>query len=419
MGHSRTGDREKNVRRCVVCKKNEGRPYKPQVQPDLPSFRVDDAPPFAHTGLDFLGPLYVSKTDDAPDAISSKKTYVCLYTCASTRAIHLELTPDLTVPSFLRSFRRFVSLFGLPATLISDNAKTFKSASREVKNIIRSTEVQRHLTDQGVNWQFIIERAPWWGGFWERMVRTVKRVLKRVIGRSNLNYDELYTILTEVESIVNDRPITYVYDDMESISYALSPSLLVYGRKLANTPNSAHFESVSTCTSLTRRAKHHRRILEHFVNRWRREYLMSLRERSRVNANRRNVAAIAVGDIVVIMNEKTKQQFWKLAKVEDLLPGQDGVVRAARVRVACSEGKPNVLRRSIEQLIPLEVTERLEETEGGPDEGEDKEPDQEPKGPNEIEDKRPRREAARASETRRQELVKLKLLLKLTKTDYN
>ncbi len=61
--------------------------------------------------------------------------------------------------------------------------------------------------------------------------------------------------------------------------------------------------------------------------------------------------------------------------MEDLLPGQDGVVQAARVRVACSEGKPNVLRRSIEQLIPLEVTERLEETEGGPDEGEDKEPD--------------------------------------------
>ena len=128
------------------------------------------------------------------------------------------------MPSFLRSFRRFVSRFGLPATLISDNAKTFKSASREVKNIIRSVEVQRHLTDQGANWQFIIERAPWWGGFWERMVRTVKRVLKRVIGRSNLNYDELYTILTEVESIVNDRPITYVYDDVESISYALSPS---------------------------------------------------------------------------------------------------------------------------------------------------------------------------------------------------
>ena len=91
------------------------------------------------------------------------KTYVCLYTCASTRAIHLELTPDLTVPSLLRSFRRFVSRFGLPATLIPDNAKTFTSASLEVRNIIRSVKEQRHLTDRGVDWQFIIERAPWWG----------------------------------------------------------------------------------------------------------------------------------------------------------------------------------------------------------------------------------------------------------------
>ncbi|CAB3997857.1 Hypothetical predicted protein, partial [Paramuricea clavata] len=116
--------------------------------------------------------------------------------------------------------------------------------------------------------------------------------------------------------------------------------------------------------SLANRAKHHRRILEHFVNRCRREYLLSLREKSRVNANRQNIATISVGDIMIIMNEKTKQQFWKFARVEDLLPGQDGVVRAARVRVACSEGKPNVLLRSIAQLIPLEFTERLEEMEG-------------------------------------------------------
>ena len=144
---------KKNVRRCVVCKRIEGRPYNPQLRPDLPSFRVDEAPPFAYTGLDFLGPLYVSKRRDTSNACSADKTYVCLCTCAPTRAIHLELTPDLTAPSFLRSFRRFVSRFGLPATLISDNAKTFTSASREVRNIIRSVEVQRHITDQGVNWQ--------------------------------------------------------------------------------------------------------------------------------------------------------------------------------------------------------------------------------------------------------------------------
>jgi spore germination cell wall hydrolase CwlJ-like protein len=110
------------------------------------------------------------------------------------------------------------------------------------------------------------------------------------------------------------------------------------------------------------------------------------------------------------MNEKTKQQYWKLARVKDLLPGQDGVVRAARVRVAYSEGKHNVLRRSIEQLIPLEVTEILEETDGEADEAEDKESEQETKELNKNEHSPPRRETARASETRRKELVKRKLL---------
>ncbi|XP_028400806.1 uncharacterized protein LOC114523939 [Dendronephthya gigantea] len=407
---------KKNVRRCFFCKRMEGRPYSPQIRPQLPNFRVDDAPPFVHTGLDFLGPLYVLERKDSNAEESMKKTYVCLYTCASTRAVHLELTPDLTVPAFLRSFRRFTSRFGVPITLISDNAKTFKSASREVKNIVRSSEVQCHLSNRGVDWKFIVERAPWWGGFWERMVKVVKRVLKKVIGSSKLTYDELYTILTEVETIVNDRPITYIYDDEESISYALSPSQLIYGRRLASTPNSAHFESVSTCKSLTRRAKHHRRILEQFISRWRREYLLSLRENSQNLANSRNIAKIEVGDVVVMMNEKTKQQFWKLAKVVELLPGQDGIVRAARIKLATSEGKPTILQRSIQQLVPLEVTERLEikqtedkNVESNPATKQVSSPDKQTKHPQMV-SSRPRREAAKASEALRREFVRQNLV---------
>ena len=84
--------------------------------------------------------------------------------------------------------------------------------------VCRSQEVKRYLVSEGVTWQFIVEGAPGWGGFWERLVQTVKRVLKRVIGRSTLCYDELHTILLEIESVINARPITYVYDDDESVS---------------------------------------------------------------------------------------------------------------------------------------------------------------------------------------------------------
>ena len=151
-----------------------------------------------------------------PDGNQDKenaKCYVCLFTCASTRAVHLELLRSLTVESFLLAFRRFASRRGLPAILISDNAKTFKRSSKEVQKIARSKEVMRYLSNNGVSWKFIVEKAPWWGGFWERLIQSVKRCLKKCIGRTTLNYDELQTLLSEVETVVNSRALTYVEDD--------------------------------------------------------------------------------------------------------------------------------------------------------------------------------------------------------------
>ena len=126
--------------------------------------RVADAPPFTFTGLDFAGPLYITSSKEGQSNEISQKAYICLYTCASTRAIHLELLRDLSVKSFLLSFRRFASRRGLPSTLLSDNAKTFKVGCKEVKTIVRSHEVQRYLSSNRVTWKFFVERAPWWGG---------------------------------------------------------------------------------------------------------------------------------------------------------------------------------------------------------------------------------------------------------------
>ena len=120
---------------------------------------------------------------------------------------------------------------------------------------------------------------PWWGGYWERLVRSIKSPIKKVIGRSTVSYDEMCTLLTEVEAVINARPLTYVYDDEESVSYPLTPSDLIYGRRItALNPNSQHYEITSTYNSLNKRLKHHRYLLSQFTRRWRNEYLTSLRE---------------------------------------------------------------------------------------------------------------------------------------------
>ena len=158
---------KKVLKRCVRCRKVEGKHFSLPQQPDLPEERVSDDPPFTHTGIDFAGPLYTSEKGANEEYA---KAYVCLFTCALTRVVHLELTKRLRSEALMLAFRRFTSRRGLPVTLLSDNARTFKSASKDIVKISRAKEVTHYMANTGVTWKFIVERAAWWGGFWERLI---------------------------------------------------------------------------------------------------------------------------------------------------------------------------------------------------------------------------------------------------------
>ncbi|XP_074624347.1 uncharacterized protein LOC141882270 [Acropora palmata] len=284
---------------------------------------------------------------------------------ALTRAEHLELTKRLSSEAFILAFHRFTSRRGLPVALLSDNARTFKSASKDIVKISRAKEVTHYIANNGVTWKFIIERATWWGGFWERLIQTVKRTLKKVIGQSSLSFEGLNTLLVEVEGIVNARPLTYLYDDLDGINFALTPSHLINGRCLQNTPNSSHFEIVSTHKSLTRKLQRQKRLLNHFTETWRKDYLVSLRETHAASSRKNGDPGIAVGDVVLLQNDSTKRVLWKLAIVKELLPGSDDRYRAAVIQVAVSR---TLLKRSIKPFIPIEVKSSLDAlaVHGGP-----------------------------------------------------
>ena len=207
----------------------------------------------------------------------------CLLTCCSTRAVHLELTP---VDSFLLCFRTFVGRRGLSVTLVSDNAKTFQSSSKEILKIARSREVNDYLSTRKVSWKFIVERTPWWGGFYERLVKSVKCSLKKSIGKSHVTYDQLTTLLIGIESIINSRPLTYFSDDQDGVKGSLCSSHLINGRRLNTAVNEEHFEIVSTHQSLVQRLKHHRHLSNQFLSQWRQDYLLNLRESHKLNASK-------------------------------------------------------------------------------------------------------------------------------------
>ena len=174
------------------------------------------------------------------------KSYACLFTCASTRALHLQLTRELSATVFLQAFRRFCGCRGVPSIIMSDNAKTFKFCSREIEKLMRSEEVHQYFTNRQMTWPLFVEKAPWWGGYWERLVRSVKCYLRKAVGRSTLTFDEMATVLVEVEATLNNRLLTYVYDDTEGLSYALTPADLIYGCRLAITPSGRQFEITSS-----------------------------------------------------------------------------------------------------------------------------------------------------------------------------
>ena len=334
--------------KCVTCRKVIGKSYPAPEIPPLPKERVQDATPFSITGVDFTGALTIKNRHN-----EESKAYICLFTCAVTRAVHLELVYDLSEESFLLCFRRFVSRRSVPKIMMSDNALTFKAASNEISRLCNSRKVKENIQNYGIEWKFIPNRAPWFGGMWERMIGLTKTSLKKVLGRAHVNDETLRTVLTEIKATLNDRPVTYISTDIRDPE-PLTPSHLIHGRRITTLPyvslNSA-IDNLNVCelthTNLNNQAIRQRQLIENFWTRWKGEYLTSLREyHQRAGVD---VRKIKEGDVVQIHDE-SKRVHWKLGVVQDTIKGKDGLVRVAMVRT-----NSGVTNRPVTKLYPLEV----------------------------------------------------------------
>ena len=239
------------IGKCSVCKKIEGRSYAIPHSPPLPEFRSSDEFAFSRVGVDFAGPVFVRDIIAKGGGID--KVYIALFTCAASRAVHLELVPSLKVESFVKALARFKGRRGTLTLIVSDNGKTFNDS-----------RVQAYCQRDGTKWRFNVEAAPWWGFFgtsWE-----VCQLKFKELSTQCVNYDELSTSLVEVEVVLNSRPLAYVYDEFEG---PLTPSPLVIGRRiLSRPPKNYSIDVTHTQQALSRRARLLHRILDHFWNRW-------------------------------------------------------------------------------------------------------------------------------------------------------
>ena len=332
------------IRSCFVCRWIDSKPYNWRTDPPLPDIRVSVKHPFSATGVDLAGPLYVQErfVDDK----KSIKVHIVLFTCAGTRAVHLELVDDCTASRFIRSLRRFIGRRGKPNILVSDNATNFASK-----------ETQAFLAMHRIEWQPTVSNAPWYGGMYERLIRCVKRCLKKVLGGAKLTLDELQTVIVEIEAVLNNRPLTYV--DNDDIREPITPNHLSFGHRLTMLDDVTLTEDHDMSEKLTgrlvrQRLRHKLKVLDDFTKRWYKEYLLELRDH-RNTIKRDSKQIVSVGDVVLIEDDNPRQ-LWKMAKVEELIYSKDGECRAVNLTVT---GSKNILQRPIRKLFPLEFADEI------------------------------------------------------------
>ena len=241
--------------------------------------------------------------------------------------------------------------------IVSDNAKTFKSAAREIHKIITHPDVKRYSFDASFEWHFNLEKAPWWGGMFEQMIKSTKRCLRKMIGQAKFACDELLTAVVEVEAILNACPLTCV--SMDDLEEPLIPSHLLHGCRLLSLP-----ENFSYCeplddedfeverTQVAKRVKHLNNVLNHFWRRWRQEYLTELRECHRYSQGKESAPTIQTGDVVLLYDDSLPRSF---CRVERLITGQDGSTHGAVLKVPTRSGGTTTLRRPVQLLYPLEL----------------------------------------------------------------
>ncbi|XP_053691692.1 uncharacterized protein LOC128740188 [Sabethes cyaneus] len=315
------------LRKCVKCFRAKPRDVV-QYMGDLPSARVTAAEPFSRTGVDYAGPFLLKQSRfKAPT-----KAFVCVFVCFCTKAIHLELVGSLTTDGFLGALHRFVSRRGNVAEIQSDNGTNFVGAERqlrELRNLFESQTMENKKLDfcqsRGIMWKFIPPRAPHQGGLWEAGVKSLKNHLGKVLNESHLTYEEMCTLLCQIEAILNSRPIIQQSDDPKDYR-ALSPGHFLVGHELTAIAEPFYDglkESTLSRYQLIQRRK------QAFWRRWSAEYLTSLQKRSKWF---KDPTLLRNGLLVVLKEDNIPSQMWKLGRIIQTHPGKDGIIRVVTVR---------------------------------------------------------------------------------------
>ncbi|XP_041484654.1 uncharacterized protein LOC121431209 [Lytechinus variegatus] len=326
---------------CFKCKRRNASRGQ-QFMADLPEVRVTPGePPFTNTGVDFFGPFLTKH------GRSMQKRYGCVFTCLVTRAVHLEMASSLDTDSFINTLRRFINRRGQPKVMLSDNGTNFKGGNKELNEALASMDrvkANKYLTIRGIKWHFNPPSASHMGGVWERVIRSVRRILTSLLQQQTLTDEALMTLFSEVEAILNARPLVNLSMDARD-DEPLTPNHLLLLRKSPSLPPGIFKKE--DCL-LRRKWRQVQYLADRFWSRWVREYLPLLQERQKWVKPRRN---FETDDLVLVVNEDMPRGRWPIGRVVATHPDKRGLVRQIEVKVGSKYYK-----RPISKLCLLEAS---------------------------------------------------------------
>jgi hypothetical protein len=333
----------KVVTSCIICQMFFKKPAAQKMAP-LPVDRLKVVSPFENSGVDVFGPYGVKNGGRA-----TLKRWVVLFTCMSTRAVHMEILRDMSTPTFINALVRFHSRRPGLRRLYSDQGTNFTGACNALQKAIKewnAADLAKTLPLRGIEWVFGSPEAPHTGGVWERLVKSAKKHLSVLFTKDKLDVEIFQTILVEVEGILNRRPLTQASSDPRDYD-ALTPADFLYPGVVMH--SSVHVLPPTPLEGEDLRFvwKRARSLVDEFWKLWSRDYLSSLHERSKW---RNTTPDLLVGQLVLIVDKLNHRDQWRKGRVEEII--SDGShVRKALVRVAGG----TLFERHVAKLVPLEI----------------------------------------------------------------
>ena len=338
------------TRACITCRRHAAKPLT-QLQGQLPPERVTPDSVFSRVGVDYAGPLnikygYVRK----PTIV---KAYVCVFVSLSIKAVHLELVSDLTTQSYIAALRRFIARRGYPSLIWSDNGTNFVGASNELNKMNHflshphnNKKIIEFCASEQIEWRFVPERSPHFGGLWEAAVKSMKTRLRRIVNDNvKLTFEEMSTVISQIESCLNSRPLiplSHTNDEGTSDVTVLTPGHFLIGCPLMALPD---LTDPNRSISSLRRWDLCQALVRHFWDTWSKEYIITLNKLTKWTNRSRNAQ---VGDIVLLKDETLFPTRWPLARITEVHPGKDDLVRVVTLKT-----EKGTYKRPITKIVVL------------------------------------------------------------------